>query len=347
VRHPGRRTRRPVDSPPMDRLIQLYLRAGGGHNFSGGSHSSSSHSSGSSGFHSTGTSSGGGGAGIFILLILVLIVIVVVVMLRRKSKKVGSGAGTGAGTGYAPPTPPAAPYAAPGSQAGYQAGGAPWPPQGGAGTPPPPPPPPPTEGSPFTPPVAPAAPADPISAGLQQIREHDPGFEDDKFITDAQRSFFMVQQAWTELKPDMSRRVMADNIWQQHKVQIEGYESQNKRNVLEGLAIANASIIKAESDGAYDTIVLRMLAGCADYDIDMKSNKVVRGNKSFSQFTEDWTFQRSSKATTKAGGGTMQQRCPNCGAPLDLDLQGVCKYCHAAVMSGDYDWVLTRIEQVM
>ena len=187
---------------------------------------------------------------------------------------------------------------------------------------------------------------DPVAAGIAAIRAHDPAFEDDKFVADAQRSFFVVQQAWTELKPDMSRRVMADGIWQQHKVQIEGYQQQNKRNVLEGLAIANAVIIKAESDGGFDTIVLRILAGCADYDIDMKSNKIVRGNKDFNQWAEDWTFQRSSKATTKANGGTMQQRCPNCGAPLDLDLQGVCKYCHEAVMSGDYDWVLIRIDQV-
>ena len=211
----------------------------------------------------------------------------------------------------------------------------------------PPPAPAPEPGGPFPPPQAPTAPVDPVTAGLNAIRAHDPGFEDDKFITDAQRSFFTVQQAWTELKPDMSRRVMADNIWQQHKVQIEGYEQQNKRNVIEGLAIANASIIKAESDGGYDTIVLRLLAGCADYDIDLKSNKVVRGNKNFNQWTEDWTFQRSSKATTKVNGGTMQQRCPNCGAPLDLDLAGVCHYCKAPVMRGSYDWVLARIDQVL
>jgi len=63
-------------------------------------------------------------------------------------------------------------------------------------------------------------------------------------------------------------------------------------------------------------------------------------------FQEDWVFQRSSQATTKPDGGTMDQKCPNCGAPLDLDLAGVCKYCRAPVMSGQFDWVLTRIDQV-
>jgi predicted lipid-binding transport protein (Tim44 family) len=215
--------------------------------------------------------------------------------------------------------------------------------KGGLATPPPdaattvqaaaPPPPPPTP--------------DQVQEGLAAIKAHDPGFEETRFINDAERAFFTVQQAWTELKPDMSRRVMADGIWQQHRVQIEGYESAHKRNVLEGLAIANASIISASSDATYDTIVLRLLAGCADYDIDVTNDKIVRGNKDFTQWTEDWCFQRSSEATTKTEGGTMAARCPNCGAPLDLDLQGVCKYCHEAVMSGKYDWVLTRIEQVL
>jgi predicted lipid-binding transport protein (Tim44 family) len=293
-------------------LTRLYLRAGGGHNFGGGGHSSGGSSGRSSGFRtgsSSSSSSSGGIGGLIVLIFIVLIIVLIVWAVRRGKKKAG-----GSGTGFA------AAAAAMAAAASSHQNPAPPAPTGPA-----------TNG---------------VAAGLDAIRAHDPGFEDDKFITDAQRSFFTVQQAWTELKPEMSRRVMADNIWQQHKVQIESYKEQHKRNVLEGLAIANANIIKAESEGGYDTIVLRLHAGCADYDVDTESNKVVRGNHDFTQWTEDWCFQRSSEATTKQGGGTMQQRCPNCGAPLDLDLAGVCKYCHEAVMSGKYDWVLTRIDQV-
>ena len=59
-------------------------------------------------------------------------------------------------------------------------------------------------------PPPPPAPSD-VSTGLDAIRAHDPGFEDDKFISDAERAFFTVQQAWTELKPEMSRRVRCRN----------------------------------------------------------------------------------------------------------------------------------------
>ena len=288
-------------------LLDLWYRAGGGHNFGGGGgHSSSGGFHSSGGFTSSSGSSGGGGAIVGIIILVILVVIVLVVVSALR-KKGGGGPTAGMVTAPSTPTAPIAP-------------------------------------APAAPSAAPAA--NGVQGGIAAIRQHDPAFDEARFVSDAERAFFTVQQAWTDLKPDMSRRVMADNIWQQHRVQIESYVSNHKRNVLENLAIANATIVGAFTDGAYDTVMLRFRAGCADYDVDTTNNKVVRGNKNFTQWTEDWCFQRSAKATTKVQGGTMAQRCPNCGAPLDLDLAGVCKYCRAPVMSGAYDWVLTRIEQV-
>jgi predicted lipid-binding transport protein (Tim44 family) len=187
--------------------------------------------------------------------------------------------------------------------------------------------------------------AESVAAGLGSIHEHDPDFDDAAFLASVERSFFVVQQAWSERKPELSRRVMADGIWQQHKVQIDQYTAQHRRNLLDNLSIGNANVIAAHTDQTYDTITVRILAASADYDVDDNNGKVVRGNRNVEQWTEDWVYQRSSEATTKTGAGTMNQRCPNCGAPLDLDLAGVCSYCKAPVMSGKYDWVLTRIDQ--
>ena len=188
-----------------------------------------------------------------------------------------------------------------------------------------------------------AAPAD---DGLAGIEAHDPAFNQEAFLESVQRAFFVVQEAWTERKPDMSRQVMADGIWQTHRAQIQKYVDEHKRNLLEDLSVGDLTILSAHTDQTYDTIIVRILAACADYDVDDKSGKVVRGNKGVGEWQEDWTFQRSSQATTKPAGGTLSSKCPNCGAPLDLDLQGVCKYCHAPIMSGKYDWVLARISQV-
>jgi predicted lipid-binding transport protein (Tim44 family) len=319
-------------------FASLLARAGGGQNFGGGGFrggggGGSSFGGGGRGggffFFPFFGGGGGGGGGILGFIILVLIVVFVVGVVRYwlRSPMRGSAA-------TAPPLPPSA-YSAPtGAASAYDDTHPVGVPERFRG-----------ETLPGTSDTALAG-ADGAAAGLDSIRQHDPAFDQSAFLSDVERSFFVVEQAWSERKPELSRRVMADGIWQQHKVQIDQYTAQHRRNVLDNLSIGNAGVVGAHSDQTYDTITVRILAACADYDVDDQSGKVVRGNRDVQQWTEDWVFQRSSDATTKTGAGTMNQRCPNCGAPLDVDLAGVCSYCKAPIMSGKYDWVLTRIDQV-
>lgn len=303
-------------------FADLYWRAGGGSGggrSSGGSSSGGSSSSGggfsSGGFSSgsgTGTAAGALGALIFGGVCLFIIVIFVLVIMKNAKSSGSSMAGL----------PGQAMGAMGGSASGMALGNNP-------------------NATQIT------TRAD-IDAGIAQITARDPGFNEADFLSDVNRAFFTIQQAWTERRPDISRQVMQDGIWNQHKFQIDQYLSMNKQNVLENLAIQNTRAVAVHTDDAFDTIVVRFFARCADYDIDLNSDKhkIIKGDRTEADWAEDWVFQRSSKATTKPNGGTMAKKCPNCGAPLDLDLAGICKYCRAPVMSGEFDWVLTRIEQL-
>ncbi len=37
--------------------------------------------------------------------------------------------------------------------------------------------------------------------------------------------------------------------------------------------------------------------------------------------------------------------CGNCGAPAKVGMTGACEHCGAHVTSGEFDWVLSKIEQ--
>lgn len=302
---------------------EILLRAGGGsgggRSSSGGGSSSRSSGSSSSGgsntFISTG-SGGTGGAGSALVGLIVggvclFIVIIFIIVIARSAKKKGGLLGEQVGL----PTDQA-------TFSGATLGNNPY-----AGM------------------VRTRADVD---AGVAEIQAHDPAFNEADFLSDVNRAFFTIQQGWTERKPEITRQVMHDGIWQQHKFQIDQYLAGNKQNVLENLAIQNTRIVAADSDEAFDTINVRFFASCADYDIDLSNDKhkVLRGDRSIQDWAEDWIFQRKSGAVTKPNAGTLSKKCPNCGAPLDLDLAGVCKYCRAPVMSGEFDWVLTRIEQL-
>ncbi|GAC1340026.1 MAG: hypothetical protein NVSMB29_08330 [Candidatus Dormibacteria bacterium] len=325
----------------------LLARAGGGHSFSGGggggggsfggsSYGGGGYSSGG-GYYGGGYYGGGyggfGGGGISFLVILIILFVVLIPLLRLgfslwSSGRLGSMSGGGApGYGYAgPPAGMAASGAEdPGQQAAsprFQGAALPGSDEQGMG-----------------------GGGDSV-AGLEAIRAHDPGFDENAFLARSERVFFVVQQAWSQCNPMLSRQVMADGIWQQHKAQIDNYIAMGRRNLLDGLAIGNARITGAHTDASFDTVTVRIRAASADYDVDVRSGQIVRGGAQMQEWQEDWLFQRSSKAVTKPQGGLGEQRCPNCGAPLDVDLAGVCSYCKASVMSGAYDWVLSRIEQV-
>lgn len=312
-------------------LSGLVDRAGGGHSFGGGSSGGggSGFGGGGGGFFFFG-GGGGGGAGGFSVLILIAIVLFVFffVIRPRMSRRIG-GRGDpyvtdpAEGATGAPASPGTTQWSHDDAPAISTVRGDLFPGTAEHATHP--------EGS---------------TEGLAAITAHDPDFGQEAFLEQVQRTFFVVQEAWSQRKPEMSRQVMADGLWQQHKVQIQGYVDAHKRNVLEDLAVGTMTVIAAHSDATYDTITVRITAACADYDVDDNSGKVVRGNKRVEQWAEDWTFQRSSSATTKPAGGTLSAKCPNCGAPLDLDLSGECKYCKAPVSSGKYDWVLARIAQL-
>ena len=331
----------------MATLSFIVARAGGGHSFGGGGGTRGGGGGGSS--FSTGGGrgggffffpffgGGGGGGGIIGFIILILIVVFIVGVVRYWMR----GFSGGQRIATAPPLPPPPAYGspsaapAPAAASGYDDTHPVGVPERFRG-----------EMLPGSDESAMAARGEGVSAGIDSITAHDPDFDQAAFIAEVERSFFVVQQAWSERKPEMSRQVMADGLWQQHKVQIDQYTAQHRRNMLDSLAIGNATVVAAHSDQTYDTITVRILAASADYDVDDQSGKVVRGNRDVEQWTEDWVYQRSSAATTKTGAGTMNQHCPNCGAPLDVDLAGVCSYCKAPIMSGKYDWVLTRIDQV-
>ena len=96
----------------------------------------------------------------------------------------------------------------------------------------------------------------------------------------------------------------------------------------------------------YDTVGLRIFTATVDYDIDVANGKIVRGDKMLHPVAVDVLAERSSDAQTKPEGGTLRERCPNCGAGLQLEWDGSCRFCKTDIMSGQYDWVISKIIQL-
>jgi predicted lipid-binding transport protein (Tim44 family) len=182
-------------------------------------------------------------------------------------------------------------------------------------------------------------------AGVDAIREHDPGFDENVFVGEVQRLFFAVLEAWTTLKPALSQGVMAPQIWEEQRAQILSYQQKGWRNTLDQLRFTSAIVAGASSENGYDTVTVRINASSGDTVLD-GAGRLVRGEAQPFDWTEDWIFQRPASLTTGQPGVPAAVACPNCGASVNVDITSICPYCDTAIISGKFGWLLTRIDRI-
>jgi DNA-directed RNA polymerase subunit RPC12/RpoP len=173
-------------------------------------------------------------------------------------------------------------------------------------------------------------------------REH-PEFSWGQFEARARLIFNELQAAWSSLKWERARPFETDNIFQMHRYWIEAYQRQGLRNALDQCRILSMQPVKIQSDAFYNSITVRIFAEGYDYTVDREGKVVSGSNRSLRRWSEYWTFIRSRGAKSAAARADLN--CPNCGAALKVNMTGVCEFCGGKVTSGDFDWVLSKIEQ--
>ena len=154
--------------------------------------------------------------------------------------------------------------------------------------------------------------------------------------------FLELQQAWTTLDWERSRPYETDLLFQSHYFWIEEYRRQGLRNVLDDVHVEQLQPVKLGQDAFFDAITIRVFANMKDSTVNSEGRHVCGDPDHARRFSEYWTFvrrrgiQESAKAT---------DACPSCSAPLKINMAGVCEYCQCKISSGEFDWVLSRIEQ--
>jgi len=186
-----------------------------------------------------------------------------------------------------------------------------------------------------------------VQPGFKDVRiefeKNNPTFSWGEFQARARLIFDELQTAWSTLNWERARPHETDNLFQMHQYWIDAYKRQHLRNALDQSRITALQPVKIQEDAFYNSITLRIGAQGYDYTVDERGN-VVSGSKSkLRSWSEYWTFIRSRKAKPMPASANLN--CPNCGAPLKVNNSGVCEFCGGKITSGEFDWVLSRIEQ--
>lgn len=178
---------------------------------------------------------------------------------------------------------------------------------------------------------------------LDTLIARDPQFDWESFANRVGAVFAELQVAWSTLKWDLARSYVSDSLFRAQSSRIALYQREGLRNVTANTALERAELVSCTSDAVYDSITVRIYADGLDYTLDERTQRVVEGSQTrVTHYSEYWTLLRGRGVKGKPSAA---KTCPSCGAPLNVNMAGDCTYCRAHLTSGEFDWVLSRIEQ--
>jgi DNA-directed RNA polymerase subunit RPC12/RpoP len=182
-----------------------------------------------------------------------------------------------------------------------------------------------------------------VAARRAQLLADDPAATDEAITARLRLIYDRLNAAWTNLDLRPIRPYVSDSLFEYLEYWIEAYRQQGLRNVLQGMHINRVTLAKVVRDKHFDALTYRFWGSGRDSTVRQDNGQVVGGDpRSDRAYSEYWTLIRGAGVR---GAPRTDANCPNCGAPLETNMAGECEHCGAKVTRGDFDWVLSKIEQ--
>lgn len=177
---------------------------------------------------------------------------------------------------------------------------------------------------------------------LRALGLDDSAFSAALFIDRCRPIFMELYQGWNDDELARVRPYVSDSLFNYLRYWPDAYRQAGLENWVDDYAMGQCDIVKVVRDRHYDAITIRLVASGKDYTVDAKQRVVGGSAQQPRYFSEYWTMIR--RAETR-GAARVDKNCPSCGAELKISLAGSFAYCQAHVTSGEFDCVLSEIEQ--
>jgi predicted lipid-binding transport protein (Tim44 family) len=176
----------------------------------------------------------------------------------------------------------------------------------------------------------------------QSLTIDDPALTVDSLRARVEMVYKELNAAWSALDAPRLRPYVSDGMFDYLRYWLDAYREQGLRNIMDDAGILRVLLVKVSRDRYYDAVTIRLYATGKDYTVDAKGKVVAGSKRRQRKYSEYWTLIRGAEVR---GAARADANCPQCGAPLKVSMAGACEYCGAHITRGEFDWVLSKIEQ--
>jgi hypothetical protein len=178
-----------------------------------------------------------------------------------------------------------------------------------------------------------------IGSGVSAIANADPGFRVTTLTSWAVAATALTCQSLVSGDAACTRTFMANGLYRAHQALLE-LRAREEVSCAGAWRAVSAAVVGTTRSQLVEEVRVRVRCRGWRMERHEPTGLTLRGGPETSTWSEDLTFVRSAGTVTPASGGLPANRCPSCGAHLDLDPGGACRYCHGVVTAGNHDWVL-------
>ncbi len=178
------------------------------------------------------------------------------------------------------------------------------------------------------------------------IRQNDPSFSGEDFISYARYVYAAIQDAWSKRNLEPVRIYLHDNLYNQTQKQIDKKLANGVVNIINNINVDTAYLTAYRRDRELEYVTVYLKATLTDYEINEKTKQVLRGDPN-ARYQLRYTLKFVRNLNVKTSGSTPTMRyCPNCGAQIEMSSSGKCRYCGSTITSGQYSWVLSEYSSI-
>lgn len=176
---------------------------------------------------------------------------------------------------------------------------------------------------------------------ILKIKQADPDFSAIIFKMQVGQLYVTLQEAW-EAKDWLAMRAFeTDALFNMHSKQLQEYIEKKITNHMDNQEVRDITLADYIIDGQMEVLTVRVNACCIDYVADDATGKIISGNKEIRhERAYKFIFVRKLGAKTTLLDGLNPENCPNCGAPIHLNVKGECEYCKTIITNGHHAWLL-------
>ena len=170
-----------------------------------------------------------------------------------------------------------------------------------------------------------------------KIDEFDSSVKIEEFKHQAFNIYKDIQEAWMNFDTDTIRKLTTDEIYNMYSSQLETLKLKHQKNIMKNIEYVDAKITNIKLSDDVISVVVFLRVKCLDYVINEKTNKTVRGSDSTRiDIQYLLTFVKSKTNNNNI------EKCPNCGAPVDIVSSATCPYCNSTLVKDASNYVLSK-----